>query len=241
MEHERTGAEGRRLSRDRILDAALAMVDEEGLEGSSMRHLGRRLGVEAMSIYHHVPSKAELLDGLVERLALSIDLPAAHGDDWQAVLRDVGRAYRRVAHAHPKSFPLLATRPLATPAAIARTEPLHEALARAGFGPRERVVALQTLFTFLNGYLLAEVGTVPGHAGEPEPDVLAAYAAVPRNEAPLVREAGDLIGPATSLAAQFEASLDIVIEGCGRLLDGSVRLRPGSSAEPAKRKPGGLS
>jgi len=221
----RAGGDGVPLSRERILDALLAMVDEEGLEGSSMRHLGARLGVEAMSIYHHVPGKAELLDGLVERLALSLDVPVTADADWQTVLRDLSRAYRRLAHAHPKAFPLLATRPLATPAALARTEPIHAALARAGFEAPERVVALQTLFAFLNGYLLAEVGTVPGHAAEPEPDVHAAFAAIPAHVAPLVREAGTVVGRGAGLAEQFETSLDIVIGGCARLLDGSVRLR----------------
>jgi TetR/AcrR family tetracycline transcriptional repressor len=151
------------LSRELILDAALQLIDQDGLEALSMRRLGARLGVEGMALYRHVESKAALLDGLVERLLLLLDVDVDESAEWTAILVEVAAAYRRLAIAHPRAFPLLTTRPPATTAALVRAEPVLAALARAGFGPAERIVATQTFFTFLNGYLLAEVGTVPGH------------------------------------------------------------------------------
>ena len=218
-----TGQRARgQLSREVILDAALELVDEEGLEALSMRRLGASLGVEAMSLYHHVANKAALLDGLVERLVLSLEVTIDGSADWGSTLVGLARAYRRLAIAHRRAFPLLTTRPPATPAALVRTEPVFDALARAGFGPAERIVVMQTFMTFLNGYLLAEVGTVPGHGNEPEPDVRGAYRAVDATVAPYVHAVGVVIDDSMSLESEFETSVAIVVEGFRRLLDGTI-------------------
>jgi TetR/AcrR family transcriptional regulator, tetracycline repressor protein len=212
----------RPLSREAILDVALQLVDQAGLDALSMRRLGARLGVEGMALYRHVANKAALLDGLVERLYLLLDAQADESADWTTILVEVASAYRRLAIAHPKAFPLLTTRPPATTAALVRAEPVFAALARAGFGPAERIVAAQTFFTFLNGYLLAEVGVVPGHGDEPEPDSLGAYRAVDASLAPYVREFGTARDASLSLESEFKTSVAIIVEGCRRLLDGTI-------------------
>ena len=212
----------RPLSREVILSAALQLVDEEGLEALSMRRLGKRLGVEGMALYRYVENKATLLDGLVERLFLLLDVHMDERAGWTSILVEVAAAYRRLAIAHPRAFPLLTTRPPATTAALVRAEPVFAALARAGFGPAERIVAAQTFFTFLNGYLLAEVGTVPGHADEPEPDSLGAYRAMDVGLAPYVHEIGTAHDNSMSLESEFDTSVAIVVEGCRKLLDGTI-------------------
>ena len=218
-----TGEKARRqLSRELILDAALQLIDEDGLEALSMRQLGARLGVEGMALYRYVENKATLLDGLVERLVLSLDVHVDERADWTAILVEVAASYRRLAIAHPRAFPLLTTRPPATTAAIVRAEPVFAALARGGFGPAERIVAAQTFFAFLNGYLLAEVGTVPGHGDEPEPDSLGAYRAVDARLAPYVHEIGAAHDNSMSLESEFETSVAIVVEGCRNLLNGTI-------------------
>ena len=208
------------LSREVILDAALRLVDEYGLEALSMRRLGTSLGVEGMALYRYVANKAALLDGLVERLLLLLDVQVDEHADWTSILVEVAAAYRRLAIAHPRAFPLLTTRPPATTAALVRAEPVFAALARAGFGPAERIVAALTFFTFLNGYLLAEVGTVPGD--EPEPDSLGAYRAVDAGLAPYVHEIGTAHDNSMSLESEFDTSVAIVVEGCRKLLDGTI-------------------
>ena len=75
------------LTRRRILDAALALVDSEGLKALSMRRLGAALGVEAMSLYHHFPSKEELLDGLVATVLSEVPLPEATPTGWEDAVR----------------------------------------------------------------------------------------------------------------------------------------------------------
>jgi len=100
------------LSRDEILAAALAIVDAEGFTALSMRRLARELGVEAMSIYHHVRDKRALLGGVVE-LSLRTEAPASPrpGIAWQDVVVIMVRAFRRTLVAHPNVLPLMAAHP----------------------------------------------------------------------------------------------------------------------------------
>jgi AcrR family transcriptional regulator len=105
------------LSRERIVQAALALIERAGLAGFSTRKLGRALGCEAMSIYHFFPSKQHLLDALVEHAIGSMAVP----DPGLPALERVRRAceeYRAMAHRYPKLFPLVAVHRLNTPAGV---------------------------------------------------------------------------------------------------------------------------
>ena len=90
------------LSRDRVLRAAAAFADGNGLASLSMRKLGETLGVEAMSLYHHVANKAELLDGMVDLVFAEIDLPA-DGADWKTAMRVRAVSARRVLARHRRN------------------------------------------------------------------------------------------------------------------------------------------
>jgi len=109
------------LSRERILAAALRLVDERGLTGLTTRRLGELLGCEAMSIYHHFPSKRHLQDAMVESALAGIAEPGAEIDPLER-LRFIGREYRAAAHRHPRLFPLIALHRLNMPAGAAFIE-----------------------------------------------------------------------------------------------------------------------
>ena len=100
----------RPLTREELLDAALAIVDTEGLAALTMQRLADAVGVEAMSLYHHVPSKAVLLDWTVDRVRSEMRLPEPVPDDWADALEAVFVEYRRVLTAHPNLLPLSARR-----------------------------------------------------------------------------------------------------------------------------------
>ncbi len=100
----------RPLTRDELLDAALGIVDSEGLAALTMRRLAAAVGVEAMSLYYHVPHKEALLDGVVERMRSEMRLPETAPDDWADALEAVFVEYRRVLAAHPNMLPLAARR-----------------------------------------------------------------------------------------------------------------------------------
>src|SRR5467141_3830160 len=88
------------LTRERILRAAISLADRDGIESLSMRKLGRKLGVEAMSLYNHCQNKVDMLDGMVDIVFGEIDLPA-HGVDWQIAMRERAISARQVLLRHP--------------------------------------------------------------------------------------------------------------------------------------------
>src|SRR5215470_18493570 len=95
------------LSRERIITAAVAIVDEQGLEGLSMRKLGAALGVEAMSLYNHIANKDALLDGIHERILVCLELPP-HARTWQAFVHHQALELHGALLAHPHAIPLFA-------------------------------------------------------------------------------------------------------------------------------------
>src|SRR5438128_2080458 len=121
------------------------------MAGLSMRRLGAALGVEAMSLYHHIPNKDARLDGIHERILLSLD-PSAHARSWQAFARHQAHALHRALTAHPHAIPLFATRPAATPAAIARLDRYLEVLLRAGFKPLDALSVVQLVSQLVVGH-----------------------------------------------------------------------------------------
>ena len=142
------------LSRERILHAALAIVDREGLDAISMRRLGEELGVEAMSLYNHVANKAAVLDGIFETVLGELPDPK-RSSSWQATLRERAFAFRAVLCAHPNALPIFGARPAVTPASIAHVETILAVLRRTGFSVHDALGALQVLVAFVVGHTVA--------------------------------------------------------------------------------------
>ncbi len=145
------------LSRERICREALALVDEEGLEALSMRRLGARLGVEAMSLYRHVRDKRDLLDAL--HAAVLGDLqPAGEpgGEGWRAILGGLSRALRSTLLLHPNVVALFATRPVTAPEAVGTLEIVWAALEQAGFSPGDARKAVVAVGVLTLGHVLGE-------------------------------------------------------------------------------------
>jgi AcrR family transcriptional regulator len=216
----KTSGKREALSRERILRQALAIVDREGLDAISMRRVGEALGVEAMSLYHHVANKAAILDGIFE-IVLG-QLPAAQPSaSWQATLRARARALRAALRAHPNALPIFATRPAVTPAAIAHVEAVLDVLQRAGFSADEAISALQVLTAFVVGHSIAAYAPrPPDEASQP------AYDRLDDKQFPRVREAARLL-LTHDLEAELEFGLDALFAGL------EVRLaRPRRSKKP---------
>src|SRR5690606_22354815 len=161
------------LDRERIAAAAVALIDRDGLERFGVRRLADELGVDPMSIYHHIKGKAALLDAASEavlaEMAAEVD-SGADPDDWEKLARRTARSYRAVAFRHPHLVPLLATRPQISPVALAALERLVTTMRAAGFADEVVADMPLTLFGFLNGYLLAVVGDSGRQAGLPSID-----------------------------------------------------------------------
>jgi len=147
------------ITRQRVLACALEIIDRDGIEGLSMRRLGKALGRDPMALYRHAPSKAALLDALAESVLEQLEVDI--GDvDWATQLREVARGFRRLALAHPQMVPLLVTRPLSTPLGLrplGTLRPLEDTLTlltRAGFTGADALHVYRAFFGFLYGHVL---------------------------------------------------------------------------------------
>lgn len=187
----------RPLSRDLILATAVDFIDEQGLPGLTMRRLGDKLGVEAMALYRYVAGKEELLDGIVEVLVATMqdddDVIKSPQNGWQDFIQRLAHGIRRVALAHPKAFPLVASRPPEAPwlrpplRSLDWVEAFLDGLKAEGFTDDAAVASYRAFTSFLLGHLLlevaihgADVGPLDVVAEEPEPTGLADYPHVRR-------------------------------------------------------------
>lgn len=163
------------LSRERIIEAAIAYIDEHGLPGLTMRRLGTTLGVEAMSLYRYVAAREDLLDAVVETLVDEMERDAdvinspEHG--WQDFLQRLAHGVRRVALSHPQAFPLVASRPAEAPwlrpplRSLRWVETFLAGLREEGFGDEAAVAAYRAFTSFLLGHLLLEVSALGADVG----------------------------------------------------------------------------
>jgi len=197
----------RPLDRRTILEAAVRFVDGEGLDSLSMRKLGTELGVEAMSLYNHVPNKGALLDGMVEVLLGDLDIPS-ESEGWEDRIRENYRAFRRLAHEHPNVFPLLVVRPPDTMDGVWLVEEFLKTLREAGFDPETSLYAFRALSSYASGYAIAEIR---GFAMEPAGSRLGA-STLPREDFPSIHELDGRL-ETVDHDAEFEFGLGLIIAG----------------------------
>jgi len=155
----------RPLDRDTILTAAVALVDREGLAALNMRALASSLGVGTMSLYHHVPNKEALLDGVVEVLLAGIEVPDPASGTWDERASRMARSLRAVAMRHPNCIPLLVTRPFSTEGSLGACEAAFGVLAEAGLDPEHALVAFRTIVAYVLGFVTMESSGFFGGVG----------------------------------------------------------------------------
>lgn len=195
------------LSRRRVLEEAVRFTDREGLEALTMRRLGSELGVEAMSLYNHVPNKSALLDGMVEVLLGELEVPPpAH--DWEERIKEGYRAFRRLAHEHPNVFPLLVNRPPDTMDGAWLVEELLRTLRLAGLDRETALHAFRALSSYAFGYAMAEIR---GFALEPASSRLGARSLSPAKFPNLCELAPYL--EEVDHDREFEFGLEVIIAG----------------------------
>lgn len=225
------------LDRERIIGGAIDFIDAHGLPLLTMRRLGTALGVEAMSLYRYVPSRDDLLDGVVDTVVdeLFADdqvyLEPRHG--WQDYLQRLAHGVRRIALAHPAVFPLVASRPPAAPwvrpplRSLRWVESFLGALQTTGFTALQSVVAYRAYTSFLLGHLLLEVAQrgVAINAVD-DPDGSPTATELDRVEFPLIVELQPLLSLDETLA-EFEESLESLLDRLQTMLEtGAHHLPP---------------
>ena len=175
------------LSRERVLGAAVLLADEDGLESLTMRELGLRLGVEAMSLYNHVANKDDLLDGMVDLVVSEIDLPA-DTVDWREAMRRRAISAQSVFSRHPWASALVDSRESSGPARLRYFDWVIGTLRRAGFTLELAVRAFSLLDSYVYGFGRQQLNMSAAGDIEPEEMAEAFLRAIPADEYPYLRE-----------------------------------------------------
>lgn len=200
------------LTRDRVVDAAVRVADRGGLAHVSMRNVGRELGVEAMSLYHHVAGKDALLDALADRVYGEIALPAPDLP-WRAAMADRAASARAVLAAHPWALGLVESRRDPGPALLRHHDTALGCLRRNGFDVALAAHAFSVIDAYVYGFVLTEVNLPfsPGEGADAFVDTLG----LPAEEFPHLAElmTEQVRGRGYSYADEFVPGLDLILDG----------------------------
>jgi AcrR family transcriptional regulator len=147
------------LTRDRVVRAAVALIERDGEAALSMRRVAAELGAAPMSLYNHVPNKAALLDAVAEFIMSDMEFAAEPDADWRDQARDLARTFRAIARRYPRSVPLVITRQPRSSVGMRPTELVLAAVRRAGFDDRTSVLLVRTFVSFVLGSMMREAGT----------------------------------------------------------------------------------
>lgn len=152
------------LTRDRIVQAAVRIMDAEGLEAVTMRRIGRELGVEAMSLYNHVADKEAILAGVVEAVLADFEFPDGVDGEWAEQGRATARAWRDLLKAHPNVITLMSgqRKPMTGLRALRPMEHAIGTLRASGLSDQEAVKAFRAFGGYIQGFVLAEVANLFG-------------------------------------------------------------------------------
>jgi AcrR family transcriptional regulator len=207
------------LTRRRVLEAAVDLADRHGIEAVSMRRLGQELGVEAMSLYTHVKSKDDLLDGMVDVVIGQIPIRRVRGD-WKKSLRRTIMAARQVLLRHPWAPAIIETRISAGPAVPTYFNGIIRTLREGGFS----LALTHHTLHLMGSRLLGFTQDLFDDSSNTDPEATKAFAAQVGDTLPYVAEMalaatheGGLGGCDTD--AEFEFALDFMLDGLERLRD----------------------
>jgi AcrR family transcriptional regulator len=209
------------LNRERVFQAAVGLADERGLESLTMRALGEELGVEAMSLYHHVANKDELLNGMVEVVFSEIELPTTDVD-WKTAMRRRAISTREALARHRWAVGLLGSSTSPGPASFRLVNAVLGCLREAGFSVENAAHGYSALDAYIYGFALQEktlpVDT-PEELAEAAENVSRQFSA---DEYPHIAEtiSEHVTKSGYDFADEFEFGLDLILDSLERLRGG---------------------
>jgi AcrR family transcriptional regulator len=203
------------LNRDRVLRAAVTLADSGGISALTMRRLGEALGVEAMSLYNHIASKSDLLDGMIDIVFGEIDLPSPADGDWRAAMRRRAISARQVLRRHPWAIGLMESRTSPGPATLQHHDAVLGCLRQGGFSVELAAHAYSLLDSYIYGFALQEAG-LPFGSGEEAAQVAQEMASqFASGQYPYLTEMAmtHVVQPGYSYGDEFETGLDLILDG----------------------------
>jgi AcrR family transcriptional regulator len=211
------------LTRERALAAAMQLADADGLGALTMRRLAQELGIEAMSLYHHVANKDDILDGMIDIVFGEIELPAA-GEDWKTAMRARARSARAALTRHPWAVGLMESRSSPGPATLRHHDAVLGSCRRAGFSVAMAAHAFSLIDSYIYGFVLQEVNLPFDDSSDLEAVVESMMLPFSADDYPHLVEltTEHILKPGYSYGDEFEY-------GLGRILDSLEAAARGSA------------
>ena len=209
------------LSRRRVLDAAVALADRDGVGALSMRKLAQELGVEAMSLYHHVAGKDAILDGIVDVVFGEIELPSGEGG-WKAAMRRRAVSAREALRRHPWATALMESRSTPGPANLRHHDAVLGVLRNAGFSVELAAHAYSLLDAYIYGFALQE-SSLPFDTPEETAEVASSIMdGFPADAFPYLTEIAveHVLQPGYDYGNEYRFGLELILDGLERALSG---------------------
>jgi AcrR family transcriptional regulator len=211
------------LSRERVLRTAVALADRGGIGALSMRKLAQELGVEAMSLYHHVASKDAILNGIVDVVFGEIELPSGEVD-WKEAMRRRAISAREALRRHPWAIALMESRSTPGPANLRHHDAVLGILRNAGFPVELAAHAYSLLDAYIYGFALQEASlpfSTPEETAEVAQAIMAEF---PVDQYPHLTEIATehVLRPGYDYGNEYRFGLELILDGLDR-----ARSRPG--------------
>jgi AcrR family transcriptional regulator len=213
------------LSKERVLNAAMALADADGIEALSMRRLAQELGVEAMSLYNHVANKGEILDGIVDLAVNEIELPSTE-EEWEVAVRRCAISAHEAFLRHPRASSLVMTpgsTEIGHSARLRYIEWLLRRLREAGFSPELTYHAYHALDSHVLGFTMWQLGHLAAAkslgGGQDFAELAAGLVRELRAGGyPYLAEHAEqhVTSPSDEGEGEFEFGLDLILEGLKR-------------------------
>jgi AcrR family transcriptional regulator len=216
----REGNKGRRgasartpLSRERVIRTAMAVADEKGAAALTMRSIAEPLGVEAMSLYHHVAGREDILDGMVDAVFGEIDLPPREMD-WKSALRRRADSARAVLRRHPWAVGLMDSRSQPGPATLRHHDAVIGTLRAGGFSVPMAAHAVSLIDSYLYGFVLQELSLPFRGAAELDEVAGAILRDMPADTYPHLTELATehVLKPGYDYAGEFAFGLTLILD-----------------------------
>ena len=216
----REGGKGRRrapartpLSRERVIRTAMAVADEKGSAALTMRAIAEPLGVEAMSLYHHVAGREDVLDGMVDAVFGEIELPS-RDTDWKSAVRHRAGSARAVLRSHPWAVALMDSRSRPGPATLRHHDAVIGALRAGGFSVPMAAHAFSLIDSYLYGFVLQEVSLPFSGSAELEDVAGAILREMPADAYPHLTElvTEHALKPGYDYADEFTFGLTLILD-----------------------------
>lgn len=211
------------LTPERVIDGAVALADQIGIDAFTIRKLADAIDVKPMTIYHHVPNKEAIIDGMVDLVFSEIELPPIDLD-WRSAILVRSRSMRRVLALHPWASPLMESRTSPGAETLRHHDAVLGCFRNDGFSLEATGHAYAVIDAFLYGFALQEA-TLPATEGVEMAELAAQMAdQMPADEYPHIAEftTGHILQPGYDFGNEFEVGLNLILDGLERIAGSEI-------------------